>query len=90
MKQITWAMNEQTKSTDRTTDNFKNVTEQASEVTMATKVQAREVEELRKHIEDINNVVNLNVRDVQKTSSITRELSEYTLEIKKSLEELVE
>ncbi|HOM02345.1 MAG TPA: hypothetical protein PLH43_05915, partial [Acetivibrio sp.] len=59
-----------------------------NEVADATKVQANEVEQLAKFTAEIDRVISLNVKDVERTCAVTKELSEYSEEIIETLQGL--
>jgi len=60
-------MKEQAVNADKVIGNVEGVTVQANEVADAAKVQANEVEQLAKYTSEIDRVINLNIKDVERT-----------------------
>jgi len=81
-------MKEQAVNADRVINNVEGVSIQAYEVADAAKVQANEVEQLAKYTSEIDRVINLNIKDVERTCAVTKELSEYSEDIMDALQEL--
>jgi len=81
-------MKEQTVNADKVIGNVEGVSIQANEVADATKVQANEVEQLARFTAEIDRVISLNVKDVERTCAVTKELSGYSEEIIETLQEL--